>query len=249
MDSTRNNNNGTPYLCRHTYYLELNEKRRRERQAARARTADHADKRDSGVAKTYRDMGTPEYADARGHKVEQSYPSSAASPSSRTDGSRSRIPQYASLGSRLRDSSVLDSVIARVASWLEIDDKACRVESKPKRLPLGIIAAMLAIAMSLMLIVAGAVISSKAKMELYAAENRLGELKSTELALSQQLELKTDLRYIEQQARERLGMIDREHASVLALDGAQDDKVEIYRYSSGKTAITALLDALGFLGE
>ncbi len=226
MDSPKSYQ-GTPYLCRHTYYIELNEKRRRERQIKKS--AERAKTKTTAVA------------------------SAKTAPTSTTcaqaNATSEQTPWYAGIRARLRDNERIDAAINRAVAWLEIDDKACRVERKAKRLPIGVMAAMLCLAMSLMLIVAGAVISSKANMELYDAENRLASLKSTEAELSRRLELKNDLRYIEEEARGRLGMIDREHASVLTVDDKREDKVEIYRPSGGRTAISALLNALGFFGE
>lgn len=239
MDSPKNYQ-GTPYLCRHTYYTELNEKRRRERKMKKDAECAKAAADAQAVAERAKSTTTAEPA-------AKSEPTSAAF--AQANATPEQTPWYAGIRARLRDNKRIDAAISRAVAWLEIDDKSCRVERKAKRLPVGVMAAMLCLALSLMLIVAGAVISSKANMELYDVENRLASLKSTEAELSRRLELKNDLRYIEEEARGRLGMIDREHASVLTVDDKREDKVEIYRPSGGRTAISALLNALGFFGE
>lgn len=254
MDSPKSYK-GTMYLCRHTYYTELNEKRRRERQikkaAERAKATTTADPA-ARIAPTYTAFAqadlTSESTAAKLTRTDAE-PAPADTAAQTDPGRRAMAPWHAGVRARLRDSKRIDAAICRAIAWLEIDDKSCRVERKAKRLPVGVMAAMLCLALSLVMIVAGAVISSKANMELYEAENRLASLRATESELSLRLELKNDLRYIEEQARGRLGMIDREHASVIAVDDKQEDKVEIYRSNRGGTAISALLDALGFFGE
>lgn len=210
MDRSRETQ-GAQYLCRHTYYSELNSRKKVERAAEKRGTAS------AKPAYERRYFGTDEL--------------------------------YAGLRSRLTDRKRIDGAISRAAEWLEIDDRARRVERAPKRLPVSVMAAIMAVALSLLMIVAGAVISSKANMELYEAENTLNILKATELELARELELKNDLRYIEEVARGRLGMIEREHASVLTVDDHREDYVELYEQEKSLTGFSALLDVLDFFGE
>lgn len=218
MDNTEKAQ-GMPYLCRHTYYSELNEKRAQQRRAA-ASSAKAASAANEARSADAQDRIETVPARERGETAEQ-------------------------LDVRQR----IDAAILHAAEWLEIDDRARRVEHAGRRLPVSVMAAMLAVALSLLMIVAGAVISAKANMELYAVENELSSLEATEQELARKLELKNDLRYIEEEARGRLGMIDREHASVLAIDNDCEDSVELYEQSEGRTFFAALLDALGFFGE
>lgn len=210
MDRSRETQ-GAQYLCRHTYYSELNSRKKVERAAEKRGTAS------AEPAYERRSFGTDEL--------------------------------YAGLRSRLTDRKRIDGAISRAAEWLEIDDRARRVERAPKRLPVSVMAAIMAVALSLLMIVAGAVISSKANMELYEAENTLNILKAAELELARELELKNDLRYIEEVARGRLGMIEREHASVLTVDDHREDYVELYEQEKSLTGFSALLDVLDFFGE
>lgn len=217
MDNTEKAQ-GMPYLCRHTYYSELNEKRAQQRRAAAASaTASAANEAQSVDAQS----------------MIETVP----------------VREHAETAEQLNVRQRIDAAILHAAEWLEVDDRARRVEHAGRRLPVSVMAAMLAVALSLLMIVAGAVISAKANMELYAAENELSSLKTTEQELARELELKNDLRYIEEEARGRLGMIDREHASVLAIDNDCEDSVELYEQPEGRTFFAALLDALGFFGE
>ena len=147
------------------------------------------------------------------------------------------------------DKKSINQTISKVATWLEVDDKLLRVEGVKKKVPTKLIVSIVVVATSLMLVVSGAVISSKANMELYAAENRLEELKARKAELEEAIELKNDLVYIENVARNKLGMIDREYGAVTYVNGATDDKIEIYEKSNNTSAFLAWLNALGFFEE
>ena len=151
--------------------------------------------------------------------------------------------------SAISDKKSIYQMIAKTANWLEVDDKSLRVEGVKKKVPTKLIVSIVVIATSLMLVVSGAVISSKANMELYASENRLEELNARKVELDEAIELKNDLVYIENVARNKLGMIDREYCAVTYVDCAVDDKVEIFEESNNTSAFYALLNALGFFGE
>ena len=156
---------------------------------------------------------------------------------------------YGELVSSVTDKQALNKMIDKAAEWLEVDDKALRVEGVKKKIPTKLISGIIVISTSLMLIVAGAVISSKSNMELYASENRLEELRVVESQLDEALELKNDLVYIEDVARNKLGMIDREYGAVMYVDNDNNDRVEIYEKSTDTSAFHALLNALGFFEE
>ncbi len=153
------------------------------------------------------------------------------------------------LRSRLKDNDFINSKIIALADWLEVDDKQLRVEGVKKKMPAKLVTVIAVVAISLMLVVSGAVISSKALMELYASQNELLELQSLKIELEHELELKNDLRYIEQVARNELGMIDREHGAVQCIDNELNNKVEIYEKNTVYSKISSLLDSLSFLGR
>ena len=147
------------------------------------------------------------------------------------------------------DKKSINQMISKAATWLEVDDKSLRVEGVKKKIPTKLIVSIVVVATSLMLVVSGAVISSKANMELYAAENKLEELNARKAELDEAIELKNDLVYIEDVARNKLGMIDREYGTVTYVNRATDDKIEIYEKSNNSSAFSALLNALGFFEE
>ncbi len=151
------------------------------------------------------------------------------------------------IGSKLKDKEFINQNIAKAEEWLEVDDKALRVEGEKKKIPAHLVAMIAVIGASLMLIVSGAVLRSKATMELYAAENELKQLQVVRAELEAELELKNDLRYIEMVAKEKLGMIERDHAAVYHIENEVENKIEIYSAENNKSEDTTLLDALSFL--
>lgn len=157
--------------------------------------------------------------------------------------------RVAGLRAKLKDNDYINSKIVALADWLEVDDKQLRVEGVKKKMPAKLVAIIAVVAISLMLVVSGAVISSKALMELYSSQNELLELQSLKVELEHELELKNDLRYIEQVARNELGMIDREHGAVQCIDNELSNKVEIYENNTVYSKLSSLLDSLSFLGE
>ena len=156
---------------------------------------------------------------------------------------------YNNLTLLVSDKQSFNQMIDKAADWLEVDDKSLRVEGVKKKIPVKLISGVIVIAISLMLIVSGAVISSKANMELYASENKLAELRERESDIDEALELKNDLVYIEDIARNKLGMIDREYGTVMYFDKNNNDRIEIYEKSTDTSAFHALLNALGFFEE
>ena len=156
---------------------------------------------------------------------------------------------YNEFVSSVCDKKSINQMISKAAAWLEVDDKSLRVEGAKKKVPTKLIVSIVVVATSLMLVVSGAVISSKANMELYAAENRLDELNARNAELDEAIELKNDLVYIENVGRNKLGMIDREYGAVTYVDSSTGDKIEIYEKSNDTSAFLAWLNALGFFEE
>lgn len=156
---------------------------------------------------------------------------------------------YDSVVSFVCNKQSINQMINNAAEWLEVDDKALRVEGTKKKVPVKLITGVIVVATSLMLVVSGAVISSKANMELYASENKLEELRAKSAELDEALEIKNDLVYIEDVARNKLGMIEREYGTVMYIDNEVGDKVEIHEKTTDTSAFYALLNALGFFGE
>lgn len=115
-----------------------------------------------------------------------------------------------------------------------------------RRFPLSAFAAVLAVAMSLMLIVASSVM-------LMRAENSIGLLKDEVAAMSDEvaelrsdLDVKYDLLEIRRIAMEEYGMVDEDYLRVQHMNLKTEDSVEVYEDErEDGIGISAILSALG----
>ena len=152
------------------------------------------------------------------------------------------------LADRASESKIIREGVKTAAEWIDIDNKEYRVEGEYKKIPLGAICLIVAIAILLILMVAGNIMVSRSYMELWSLENEYQLLEEYEAEMEAKLTLKNDLRYIEYVARTKLGMIERDHAEVVCVGAELHDKVEtFYIENDTNNAIVALLYALKIL--
>lgn len=147
------------------------------------------------------------------------------------------------------ESKIIRKTVKMAAEWIDIDDKDYRIEGEYKKIPLGIICSIVAIAISMLMIVAGNIMVSQASMELWALEEEYETCKEYEAELKSKLAIKNDLRYIEHIARTELGMVDREHAEVIYVGNEPQNKVVAYDKVSNndKMGLSTLLYSLGVI--
>lgn len=152
------------------------------------------------------------------------------------------------LEKKLGGKDIIKKTVRLTDEWLAVDPKENRAEGAHKKIPCHIMLMILALSLSLLLIVSGSVLTSKAEMEMRAVKNQLGELVEYKEELEQKLEIKNDLRYIETVARTRLGMIDKSYAPLKYLGEELEEKVVIYDTGtdSHRIGLSTLLNALGF---
>jgi len=152
-----------------------------------------------------------------------------------------------SLADRASESKIIQKTVKTAADWIDVDSKEYRAEGEYKKIPFGVMCAIVIVAVLLLLIVAGNIMVSQASMELWSLENEYQELEYKS-EIESKLALKNDLRYIEHIARTELGMVEREHAEVIYIGTELQDKVEAYDVEEkDKGGISALLYALGFV--
>ena len=153
------------------------------------------------------------------------------------------------LAERASESEIIRKTVKTAVEWIDIDDRDYRIEGEYKKIPFGVMCSIVAIAISLLLIVAGNIMVSQASMELWALEEEYEVYKEYETELKSKLAIKNDLRYIEYIARTELGMVDREHAEVIYIGDKPQNKVEAYDEASDndKIGLSALLYSLGVI--
>lgn len=148
---------------------------------------------------------------------------------------------------KLGEKEIINRAIKLADEWIAVDPKEYRVEGERKKTPYQMMLMIITFSLSLLLIVSGSVLHSKATMELRAMENELEEQVEYKEELEQKLEIKNDLRYIEEVARTKLGMIDKSYVPVKHLGSEPEEKVILYDTGKGdrKVGLSTLLSALG----
>ncbi len=155
-----------------------------------------------------------------------------------------------------RDTAVLPRQLKTVATamgsklihamptWFN-GDKA-DTSKETRRFPLSAFAALLAIAMSLMLIVASAVMLNRANSTLSELRQELDAVSSEVSELTASFEVQNDLREIRRIAVEEYGMVDEEYIKMqyVTLDG--EESVEAFEEETKtNVSLDAILSALG----
>ncbi len=120
-----------------------------------------------------------------------------------------------------------------------------------RRIPAGLVAALVTVVVSMSMVIAGTVSVSQATRELSEQKEMLAELKEARGALSDQLSLKNDQLDIEDKAKNELGMVPEKYLHGEYLTEDVEDHLEVYdedRDGEQKTGLAWLLSAFG-LGE
>ena len=139
---------------------------------------------------------------------------------------------------------IKEKLVQSVPEWF--CGETVKREEKGRRFPLSAFAAMIAVAVSLMLIVASSVMLTR-------AETRINELTleadaiSGEIAeLRSDIEAETDLVQLREIAMEEYGMIDKQYVKMTYLPPKAEDSIETFEAEDrGGIGLSALLSAIG----
>ena len=158
-------------------------------------------------------------------------------------------PQSKSLQGVLRDArerglGLKETLVAAAPSWL--DFSAADTSKQKRRFPLSAFAAVLAVAMSLMLIVASSVMVTRAENDISKLEKQIANTATEYSKLKSDLEVKYDLLEIRRIAIEEYGMVDEDYLKMHYISLGAEDSVEQYEdEGEKKVGLSALLSALG----
>ncbi len=120
-----------------------------------------------------------------------------------------------------------------------------------RRIPVGLIAALVTVVVSMSMVISSTVLVSQATRELSQQKEALAELKEAYGELSDELALKNDSLNIEDKATNELGMVPEKYLNGEYLTEDRQDHLEVYdenRDGEKKTGIAWLLSAFG-LGD
>lgn len=115
-----------------------------------------------------------------------------------------------------------------------------------KRFPLSAFAALLAVAMSLMLIVASSVMLTRAERNISELKMQVADVSDEVSELKSDFELHHDLLEIRRIAIEEYGMVDEDYIKIQRLPMQPEDKVEIFEEEREESVgLDAILSAIG----
>ncbi len=117
-----------------------------------------------------------------------------------------------------------------------------------RRIPVGLIAALVTVVVSMSMVISSTVLVSQSTRELSQQKEALAELKEAHGELSDELALKNDSLNLEDRAANELGMVSEKYLNGEYLTDEKEDYLEVYdedRDGEKKTGLAWLLSAFG----
>ncbi len=119
-------------------------------------------------------------------------------------------------------------------------------KSNRRRFPVSAFAAIIAVAMSLFLIVAGSVMVHSGESRVNGLTRELSALSADVGEIRSELDVKTDLLAIRRVATEEYGMVGEEYVRMDYLSGGEEESIEVYETKEeNELSLGALLSAIG----
>ena len=134
--------------------------------------------------------------------------------------------------------------------WFPIEKEVQCEAAEARKMPAGVLGAMLAVTLSCMMIVGSSVMVSLSIREASILQGELDALDKQYTTLSTELSLKNDMLEIERIAVEEYGMVRSDFVSTQVLDTESENSVEVYETKGefGK-GLSSLLSAIGILTD
>lgn len=146
----------------------------------------------------------------------------------------------------LRQTSValLKKGKAMLRVWFDATPNTVKSE---KRFPLSAFAAVCAVAVSLMLIVTGALMVSSAKTQISRLNGEIAELSTQVADLEEDLKNTSDLMEIRRIAMEEYGMVEEEYLKAEYITVETEEKIEVFETKKkNQLSLDAILSAIGW---
>jgi hypothetical protein len=141
-------------------------------------------------------------------------------------------------------AKLTQTVRTSAPAWF--NQEKINTEQESRRFPLSAFAALLAVAMSLMMIVASAVMINQGEQRVNALTLELTEMSGEVAELKSDLSVKNDMLGIRDYAVNELGMVEERYLQMQYLSLGSADSIEAFEEEKEQTiGISALLSALG----
>lgn len=147
-------------------------------------------------------------------------------------------------GIRKRVVKTSKRLVSQAPKWM--DFSRADTSAEKRRFPLSALAAVIAIAMSLMLIVASSVLLTRAESEISSLKKEIDDTSAEIEKLRSDFEVRNDLLEIRRIAVEEYGMVSEEFVKMEYLQGTNEDSVESFEEGGRETVgLDAILSAIG----
>lgn len=141
-------------------------------------------------------------------------------------------------------SKAIKTVRASYADWF--NPQRADTKKNTHRFPVSAFAAILAVAMSLMLVVASSVLVNQGENRVNALKMELSDMGGEVAELKSDLEVKNDLLKLREVATREYGMVGEEFVRMDYLSIGEGDSIEVFEEEPEKTVgLGALLSAIG----
>lgn len=137
----------------------------------------------------------------------------------------------------------LESVIGIAKGWFDTSSEG--KERGSVRFPVSVFAAIATVSISLMLIVAGSVMTRRAEKRVSELSDEIGSAYVEIADLRADLEVRDDLIVIREIAVNEYGMVDSEYVRSEYITLAQEESVETFEEKDDTVSLSALLSAIG----
>ena len=132
------------------------------------------------------------------------------------------------------------------ADWFPADCEENRREGKSKRIPRGIVSSFVVVALSLLLIVSGSVMVSRAEMEISDLEYQIDSYEAQRDELLVDIELKNDMLMVKEWAMQN-GMVSGEYVNSKHIDIENPESFESFEKKEEKGIFYKLFSAIGLI--
>ena len=128
--------------------------------------------------------------------------------------------------------------------WFPFDCEENRREGKSKKMPRGVVPSLVIVAISLLLIVSGSVMVSRASMKVSDLEYQIDRQETIRDELLVDIELKNDMLMVKEWAMQN-GMVSGEYVNSKHVDMEKPEKIESFVKPEDKGFFEKLLSAIG----